>query len=92
MYFLTNDSQVSGVHKLVAGSSFEDVLYGADSDSEAEDDEEENAGGRKKRGDVHGGARLRVDNDQPMDLLESAVTQVTSKLDTWLPIAFDPCF
>ena len=71
--------QTFPVHKTVAGSTFEDVLYGDDSNSEAEDDEEENTGGRKKRRDVHGGARLRIDNDQPMDLLESAVTQVTSK-------------
>lgn len=76
------DCQEPGVNKLVTGSTFEDVLYGDDSDSEAEDDEEEeNTRGRKKRGDVRGGARLRVDNDQPMDLLESAVTQVTSKLN-----------
>jgi len=89
---LTTDSQTSGAPKLAAGSTFEDVLYGSDSESEAEDDEEENAGGNKKRGNVHGGARLRIDNDQPMDLLESAVTQVTSKLDAWLPNASNNCF
>ena len=77
---LTIDSQTPGVNKPVTGSTFEDVLYGDDSDSEAEDDEEdENSRGRKKRG-VHTGARLRVDNDQPMDLLESAVTQVTGEV------------
>jgi hypothetical protein len=27
-----------------------------------------------------------------MDLLESAVTQVTSKLNTWLPTPFNPRF
>ena len=80
-----------GIPKLAAGSTFEDVLYGSDSDSGAEDDEEENTGGHKKRGDVRGGARLRIDNDQPMDLLESAVTQVTSKLNAWLPITFNNC-
>lgn len=83
MCLLTVDHQGSGAHKPVAESTFEDVIYGDDSDSEAEDEEEEeNTGSRKKRGDTHGGARLRVDNDQPMDLLESAVTQVTSESDS----------
>ena len=90
---LTVDPQTSGAHKPVAGSTFEEVLYGDDSDNEAEEvEEEENTGSRKKRGDVHGGARLRIDNDQPMDLLESAVTQVTSKLNLWLPVLSNTCF
>ena len=72
------DCQGPGAHKPVAGSTFEEVLYGDDPDSETESDEEDNAKGHKKRMNVHGGVRLRVDNDQPMDLLESAVTQVTS--------------
>jgi len=91
-YSLTTDSQTPGAPKLAAGSTFEDVLYGSDSESEAEDHEEENTEGNKKRGSVHGGARLRIDNDQPMDLLESAVTQVASKLDAWLPNASNNCF
>ena len=73
------DRQGPGAHKPVAGSTFEEVLYGNDSDSEVESDEEDNAKGHKKRTNVHGGVRLRVDNDQPMDLLESAVTKVTSE-------------
>lgn len=77
---LTIDPQVPGHRKPVTGSTFEEVLYGDDPDSEAEGDDEDDSGGRKKRGGVHGGARLRIDNDQPMDLLESAVTQMTSEL------------
>ena len=93
LYSLTIDCQTPGIHKPVAGSTFEDVLYGDDSESEAEDDEEEeNTRGRRKRGNVHGGARLRIDNDQPMDLLESAVTQVTSELNPWLQILLDTHF
>ena len=89
---LTASSQAPGVPKLAAGSTFEDVLYGNDSDGEAEDDEEESTEDHKKQGNIHGGARLRIDNDQPMDLLESAVTQVTSKSNAPLPIAFNNCF
>ena len=80
--YLMIDCQEPDANKPVTGSTFEDVLYGDDSDSEAEGDEvEESVRGRKKRGDVQGGARLRVDNDQPMDLLESAMTQVTSEVE-----------
>ena len=90
---LTVDPQTSVTHKPTAGSTFEEVLYGDDSNSEAEEvEEEENTGSHKKRGDVHGGPRLRIDNDQPMDLLESAVTQVTSKLNLWLPVRSNTCF
>ena len=90
-FSLTADSQTPGALKLAAGSTFEDVLYGEDSDSEVEDNEE-NTENRKKRGGDHGGARLRIDNDQPMDLLQSAVTQVTSKWNARLLAAFNTRF
>lgn len=86
------DPQAPGLHRPVTGSTFEEVLYGDDSDSEAEGDEEENSRRLKKRGDVHGSARLRTDDDQPMDLLESAATQVTSKFKPLPPILSNICF
>ena len=90
LYPLTIDCQVPGVHNPATGSTFEDVLYAQDSESEVEDDGGEgNTRGRKKRGDVRGGVRLRIDNDQPMDLLESAATQVTSELSHLLPNLFN---
>jgi hypothetical protein len=66
-------------------------LYDNDSDSEVEHGEEENHGGRKKWGDDHGGVRLRIDNDQPMDLLESAMTQVSSESGALFLIASNSC-
>jgi hypothetical protein len=68
------------------------VLYGDDSDSEAGGDEEENCGDRKKGGGIFGGARLRIDNNQPVDLLESAVSQVTRKLKPLQSILSNICF
>ena len=41
-------------------------------------DEEEDAGGKKGRGQSGKGVRLRVDDDEPMDLLSGAASRVTS--------------
>lgn len=90
-FFLTTDSQTPDALKLAPGSTFEEVLYGEDSDSEVEDNEE-NTEDRKKRGDGRGGARLRIDNDQPMDLLQSAVTQVTSEWNARSLVALNTRF
>ncbi|KZV69917.1 NUC173-domain-containing protein [Peniophora sp. CONT] len=72
-----------------AGDAFEDVLYG--SESEIEDSDEEEGGGAKKGRDGRGGqtqqgksgkrefgARLRGDDEQPMDLLSGAASRVTN--------------
>ena len=61
-----------------SGEAFEDVLYG--SDSELTDDETPEARKttqQKKPADF--GARLRLNQDEPMDLLEGA-TNVISEL------------
>ncbi|KAG2015784.1 hypothetical protein CC2G_009019 [Coprinopsis cinerea AmutBmut pab1-1] len=68
------------VSKPVAGDAFEDVLYG--SESELEDDEEDEAPAAqtkssKKRGDVSH-VRLRVDDDDPTDLLQGISSKVTN--------------
>jgi hypothetical protein len=63
--------------KPVAGDAFEDVLYG--SESEIEDSEGESAhepvSRKKNDGD---GARLRLDDEEPMDLLQGATGKITS--------------
>lgn len=91
LFTLTTGPQTPGLLNPVTGSTFEEVLYGGDSDSEAEGDEDGASRGRK-RGDVHGGSRLRNDNDHPMDLLDSVVTRVTSKLKPLPPILSNICF
>lgn len=69
--------------KAATGDAFEDVLYG--SESELDDSEDENTDkpaplkGKKKQ---MGNARLRMDGDNPIDLLQGAATQVTSKHDS----------
>ena len=74
-----DDDEHQGPSKPVAGDAFEDVLYG--SESELEDSEDEGAeaaptASKKKQQNL--GVRLRLDNDEPMDLLEGAATRVTS--------------
>ena len=69
--------------KAAAGDAFEDVLYGSESELDSSDEEEE--AGRPaqqsaKRAGGAGGARLRVDDDDPMDLLAGAATHITSTL------------
>jgi ribosomal RNA-processing protein 12 len=66
-----------------AGDAFEDVLYG--SESEIEDSDDEGGAGKKgkreqgqKGGKKEFGARLRGDDEQPMDLLSGAASRVTS--------------
>ncbi|PPR02396.1 hypothetical protein CVT26_011364 [Gymnopilus dilepis] len=74
-----DDDEHQGPSKPVAGDAFEDVLYG--SESELEDSEDEGAeaaptASKKKQQNL--GVRLRLDNDEPMDLLEGAATRVTN--------------
>ncbi|CAG8760832.1 3809_t:CDS:2, partial [Acaulospora colombiana] len=64
--------------KATTGDAFEDVLYGSESEVEDSDTEEvaskktAQKGAPKKGGkeDWNGATRLRVDDDEPMDLLE----------------------
>ncbi|KAK7692600.1 hypothetical protein QCA50_004232 [Cerrena zonata] len=63
--------------KPTAGDAFEDVLYGSESELDDSDDEpsaqQERSGKRKDTG-----ARLRVDDDEPMDLLAGAASRITN--------------
>jgi len=63
--------------KPVAGDAFEDVLYG--SESEIEDSEGESVHDPVSRKKNDGGARLRLDDEEPMDLLQGATGKITSK-------------
>ncbi|KAK2464281.1 hypothetical protein APHAL10511_003738 [Amanita phalloides] len=75
---MTKEDEEDGdeVHsvKQTTGNAFEDVLYGSESEEES-DDNETNA--PKKAAEY--GARIRVDDDEPMDLLSgSRVMSVSS--------------
>ncbi|KAF9227367.1 NUC173-domain-containing protein [Gyrodon lividus] len=65
--------------KVAIGDAFEDVLYGSESELDDSDDEEQIArgGGSKRKGGGHG-VRLRVDDDEPMDLLQGAASRITN--------------
>ena len=73
------------VTKAITGDAFEDVLYG--SESELGDSDDENEGERPQAGRAKGkkgpaGAqvRIRMDDDEPMDLLHNVSSKVTSAL------------
>jgi ribosomal RNA-processing protein 12 len=62
------------------GEVFEDVLYGSESDIDDSDDQrpaKQKQSAKQKSAQL--GARLRVDNDEPMDLLTGAAHQITSE-------------
>jgi ribosomal RNA-processing protein 12 len=56
------------------------VLYASESDLEDSDEDEEEVAattGKRRGGDFS--ARLRLDNDEPMDLLSGVAARVTSE-------------
>jgi len=66
--------------KVPTGHAFEDVLYGSESELDDSDDDEQPSrpmAGPKRKG-VEQGVRLRVDDDEPMDLLQGAALRLTS--------------
>ncbi|THH02095.1 hypothetical protein EW026_g741 [Hermanssonia centrifuga] len=66
--------------KPAAGDAFEDIVYG--SESELDDSDDEHQGPSSKRAPQRkretSGARLRVDDDEPMDLLSGAASRITN--------------
>lgn len=68
--------------KPATGDAFEDVLYGSESELDDSDDERpvdaprSNAPSKRKGAEL--GTRIRVDDDEPMDLLQGAATRITS--------------
>lgn len=59
-------------------SAFEDVLYGSESEIEDSDEDDDGAEASGRRKDVAGGARLRIDADEPLDFLQGAASHITS--------------
>lgn len=75
--------------KTITGDAFEDVLYGSeseieDSDREGSTQELPRRSGRdgkqtKKKGRVDDETRLRVDDEEPLDLLDGTIGRLTSE-------------
>lgn len=70
--------------KAATGDAFEDVVYGSESEEEDSEDDErpkkaaQGTGVGEKKGKIRDrGARLRVDDEEPMDLLHDANTRIT---------------
>ncbi|RDB25177.1 Ribosomal RNA-processing protein 12 [Hypsizygus marmoreus] len=65
--------------KAATGDAFEDVLYGSESELDDSEDEMPSQPTKpsKKKAQEHG-ARLRVDDDEPMDLLQGAASRITN--------------
>ncbi|KAJ7680501.1 armadillo-type protein [Mycena polygramma] len=75
-----DDDEDEPAVKPATGDAFEDVLYGSESELEDSDDDEPQqrrapAPGKKKGAEQ--GARIRIDDDEPMDLLEGAASRIT---------------
>lgn len=68
--------------KPAAGDAFEDVLYGSESelDDDSEDDRPTSQVQSSKKKAKDYGARLRLDDDEPTDLLQGATSKITSML------------
>jgi ribosomal RNA-processing protein 12 len=64
--------------KAVIGNAFEDVLYGTESELEDSEDDGSIITTNRKN-DVEPGARLRLDVDEPMDLLQGATSHILSR-------------
>lgn len=64
--------------KPTTGDAFEDVLYASESDlSDSDEDEEEVTGTNSKRKGGDFAARIRLDDNEPMDLLSGAASGFT---------------
>lgn len=65
---------------MATGDAFEDVLYGSESELDDSDDDTvpDRSGGQPKRNTLDHGARLRLDDDEPMDLLQGVASRITS--------------
>ncbi|THU95393.1 ribosomal RNA-processing protein 12 [Dendrothele bispora CBS 962.96] len=59
------------------GDAFEDIVYG--SESELEDTDEDEPTHRSETRPGRKGMRLRMDDDEPMDLLQGVASRVTNK-------------
>ncbi|KIK67172.1 hypothetical protein GYMLUDRAFT_37225 [Collybiopsis luxurians FD-317 M1] len=76
------EDEEEGPQVKATGDAFEDILYGSESEGDASDDDDgatTNRSQPRTRGKNQvQGMRLRVDDDEPMDLLEGVSTRVTN--------------
>lgn len=65
--------------KVPTGDAFEDVLYGSESELDDSDEDEQvsRPTAAPKRKGAEQGMRLRVDDDEPMDLLQGVASRLT---------------
>ncbi|TDL26142.1 NUC173-domain-containing protein [Rickenella mellea] len=74
-----DESDEEAKPKVATGNAFEDVLYGSESEGDKSDDEHK--GTRRpevQKRSKQTGARLRIDDDEPMDLLHGVNTRLTT--------------
>ncbi|KAJ7163578.1 armadillo-type protein [Mycena crocata] len=74
------DEDDEPVAKPATGDAFEDVLYGSESEIDDSDDDgpqQTRAAVSGKRKGLEQGARIRMDDDEPMDLLQGAASRIT---------------
>ncbi|KAJ3505143.1 hypothetical protein NLJ89_g7567 [Agrocybe chaxingu] len=72
------DDDETALAKAATGDAFEDILYGSESELDDSDDEAPAASFGSHKKHTAEGARLRLDDDEPMDLLQGAATKITS--------------
>ncbi|KAF7315455.1 rRNA processing protein [Mycena indigotica] len=74
-----NEDEDEPTNKQATGDAFEDVLYGSESELGDSDDDEPHQQQRStgKRRGGESGARIRIDDDEPMDLLQGAASRIT---------------
>ncbi|KAA1475204.1 NUC173-domain-containing protein [Dentipellis sp. KUC8613] len=73
-----DDDNEAPAAKPATGNAFEDVLYGSESELEDSDDEHAPAAGPAKKKGGEFATRIRMDDDEPMDLLSGAASRLTN--------------
>ncbi|KAH7916528.1 armadillo-type protein [Hygrophoropsis aurantiaca] len=75
-----DEDEAEAPTKAATGDAFEDVLYGSESESDDSDDDDSAARQPlpSKRKNPKQDVRLRVDDDEPMDLLHGAASRITN--------------
>jgi ribosomal RNA-processing protein 12 len=91
-FIITDDLIQATKGKVPTGDAFEDVLYGSESELDDSDEDEQVSrptAGPKRKG-IEQGVRLRVDDDEPMDLLQGVASRLTSGCSScaWIYIVY----
>ncbi|GLB37646.1 putative NUC173-domain-containing protein [Lyophyllum shimeji] len=73
------DEEEAPSTKPTTGDAFEDVLYGSESElDDSDDDASAPVSKNSKKKTLRHGVRLRMDDDEPMDLLSGAASRITN--------------